>query len=88
MTTRVVHWRQEPCDVRIDRGSIWGNPFRIGPDGTRYQVIEKYRAWIQTQPYLLARLSELRGKTLGCWCAPKECHGHVLAELADAALCR
>lgn len=26
---------------------------------------------------------ELRGKALGCWCAPDTCHGHVLAELAD-----
>jgi hypothetical protein len=83
MTTRVVHWRREACDVRIDRPSIWGNPFRIGPDGTRHQVIQKYRAWILTQPHLLARLPELRGKVLGCWCAPQACHGDVLAELAD-----
>jgi len=86
MTTRVVHWREEVCDVRIDRPSIWGNPFKIGPDGTRHQVIQKYRAWILTQPHLLARLPELRGKTLGCWCAPRPCHGDVLAELADAPL--
>lgn len=84
MTTHVVHWRKDPCDVRIDRGTIWGNPFHIGPDGTRSQVIAKYRAWILTQPQLLARLSELRGKTLGCWCKPAHlCHGDVLAELAD-----
>lgn len=38
MTTRVVHWRTEACDVRIDRGSIWGNPFKIGPDGVMAQV--------------------------------------------------
>jgi hypothetical protein len=86
MTTRVVHWRREVCDVRIDRPSIWGNPFRIGPDGTRHQVIQKYRAWILTQPHLLARLPELRGKVLGCWCKPGECHGDVLAELADAKI--
>ena len=88
MNTRVVHWRQEPCDVRIDRGSIWGNPFRIGPHGTRYQVIEKYRAWIKLQPALMARLPELQGKVLGCWCKPSACHGDVLAELADATLRR
>lgn len=84
MTTRVVHWRKEACDVRIDRPSIWGNPFKIGPDGTRSQVIAKYRDWILTQPHLLARLPELRGKVLGCWCSPQMCHGDVLAELADA----
>ena len=29
-----------------------------------------------------AALPELRGKILGCWCAPKVCHGDVLVELA------
>lgn len=82
--TRVVHMYKEPYDVRIDRHTIWGNPFIIGKDGTRFMVIEKYRAWIQTQPHLLARLPELKGKTLGCWCKPGMCHGDVLAELADA----
>lgn len=81
--TRVVHWRAEPFDVFIGRPSIWANPFRIGQDGTRFMVIEKYRAWILTQPHLLARLPELKGKTLGCWCKPQACHGDVLAELVD-----
>ena len=36
-----------------------------------------------TRPDLLARLGELRGKRLACWCAPKSCHGDVLAELAE-----
>ena len=37
------------------------------------------------QPALLAALPELRGKRLGCWCAPQACHGDVLAQLADQA---
>jgi hypothetical protein len=82
--TRVVHLRKEPYDVRIDRRSIWGNPFVIGPDGTRHQVIEKYRAWIQTQPHLMAQVPMLKGKTLGCWCKPQACHGDVLVELVHA----
>jgi Domain of unknown function (DUF4326) len=28
--------------------------------------------------------SELKNKTLGCWCKPLPCHGNFLAELADA----
>lgn len=83
MTTRVVHWRSEPYDVFIGRPSIWANPFIIGKDGTRFMVIEKYRAWILTQPHLMALLPGLKGKTLGCWCAPQACHGEVLAELVD-----
>lgn len=73
-----------PNGVFIGRPSKWGNPFHIGRDGTRAEVIEKYRAWIQTQPALLADLHELRGRTLICFCKPLPCHGDVLAELADA----
>lgn len=84
--TRVAHAAHHRYDVYIGRGrkSIWGNPFREGADGTKSEVIERYRAWIQTQPQLMARLPELRGKVLGCWCKPDICHGDVLAELADA----
>jgi hypothetical protein len=80
--TRVVHCKREPFDVYIGRPSVWGNPFVIGVHGSRSEVIEKYRAYILASSALLAELSYLRGKTLGCYCAPKACHGDVLAELA------
>jgi hypothetical protein len=48
--------------VYVGRPSKWGNPFVIGRDGTRDQVIAKYRAWIGRQPSLMAALHELRGK--------------------------
>lgn len=63
----------------------WGNPFHIGIDGTREEVVAKHRAWIVTQPDLMARLPELRGKVLGCFCSPLSCHGDTLAELANAS---
>jgi hypothetical protein len=69
--------------VYIGRPSKWGNPFEIGKDGDREAVIQKYRKWVVTQPDLMAALPELRGKVLGCWCAPKACHGDVLASLAN-----
>lgn len=81
--TRVVHVMKETCDVYIGRPGIWGNPFRIGVDGSREEVIEKYRMYIQSRPDLLERVSTLRGKVLGCFCKPLACHGDVLAELAD-----
>ena len=84
--TKVVHCKRGTHDVYIGRPSQWGNPFVIGKDGTREQVIQKYRNWFMTQPSLLAALPELTGRTLGCWCAPAACHGDVLAELADAGL--
>ena len=84
MTTKVVHCKREPYDIYVGRGSKWGNPFKIGPNGTREEVIAKYCDYIAQQPHLLAALPEIKGKTLGCWCAPLACHGHVQAELADA----
>ena len=68
-------------DVRIDRRTKWGNPYRIGRDGTREEVIAKYRAYIRSRPDLMAALPELRGKRLLCHCAPLPCHGDVLADL-------
>jgi hypothetical protein len=64
--------------------SKWANPFTIGRDGTRDEVIEKYRAWIVQQQDLKAALHELRGKTPACWCAPERCHADVLLEMANA----
>lgn len=70
-------------DIYIGRPSIWGNPFAIGRDGTRDEVIQKYAAWLMKQPQLLSRIHELRGKVLGCYCKPKACHGDILAYLAN-----
>jgi hypothetical protein len=69
--------------VYIGRGGKWGNPFRIGLDGDRQTVVEKYCHWIYTQPDLLASLHELRGKDLVCFCHPQLCHGDALIILAN-----
>lgn len=82
MRTRLVHCKRSAYDVYIGRPSKWGNPFKIGVDGDREEVIEKYREWIQKQPDLMVDLGELRGKILGCWCPPDRCHGEVLIALA------
>jgi hypothetical protein len=68
--------------VYVGRPSKWGNPFVIGRDGVRDEVIAKYRAWVVKQPALMNALHELRNKDLICWCAPEACHADVLAELA------
>ena len=77
----VVHCKHDQYDVYIGRPSKWGNPFTIGEDGNRRQVIEKYKEWVQLQPELMESLHELEGKVLGCWCSPKACHGDVLLSL-------
>lgn len=90
MATEVVNLRDNPMGadvVRIDRKTRWGNPYRIGPDGTREEVITKYRTWLQEQisesKITVADMANLHGKRLACWCKPKACHGDVLAEMAD-----
>lgn len=91
MSPFVVHCKRAPFDVYIGRPSVWGNPFSHLPKSaakyrcaSRDEAIERYEAWILTQPVLLARArAELRGKILGCWCAPQRCHGDVLARIAN-----
>lgn len=80
MITSVVNLKYESYDIRIGRGSKWGNPYHIGKLN-RAECIEKYREWIQTKPELLYALQELLGKRLGCYCAPLPCHGSVLLDL-------
>ena len=80
----VVHCKRDKYDVYIGRPGPWGNPFEIGKDGNREQVVEKYAEWVLTQPDMVAKIqNELKGKVLGCWCAPKLCHGDILAEIAN-----
>jgi cytosine/adenosine deaminase-related metal-dependent hydrolase len=68
--------------VYIGKTSEWGNPYQLSWDGDHEEIVAKYREWIKNQPQLLAKLPTLRGKVLGCYCAPRSCHGDVLAELA------
>ncbi len=72
--------------VLIDRRTVWGNPFRIGPACSREQAVARYRAdlWrrIRAGEIALEELAELDGRWLACWCDPLPCHGHVLARAA------
>jgi hypothetical protein len=64
-------------------GSPLASPFRPGRDGSREEVVAKYRQYLMDRPDLLALLPGLRGRKLGCWCVPEPCHAEVIAELAD-----
>lgn len=87
---KVVHCQKEPYDVLIDRTTKWGNPYSH-KDGTlakykvktRQEAIDNYREYILSNEELLNSLHEIRGKTLGCWCKPKSCHGDILIELCN-----
>lgn len=74
-----------PSDaVYVGRPSMWGNPFKIGVDGDRDTVMQMYENQIQRSPELQAKIPELRGKDLVCWCTPEACHADVLLRLANA----
>lgn len=84
----VVHFKKQPYDIYIGRPGKWGNPYTIGIDGNRREVIQKYREWLLSGEgkHLLRDLHELKGKVLGCWCSPKACHGDILHELSENEL--
>lgn len=94
--TCVVHVRKSSFDLYIGRSiqefpeSVWHNPFHIELGCGRDCVLEKYEAHVRSKPELMARLGELHGKTLGCWCKDKKgtgkrCHGDVLVKLVKEA---
>lgn len=78
--TKAVHCKKELYDVYIGRPSKWGNPFVLGKDGTREEVIQKYEQYLKKNKRLLEDLPELKGKVLGCWCKPQACHGDILVK--------
>jgi hypothetical protein len=88
---RVVHCKREPHDVYIGRPSKWGNPYsHLSGKGSvqvasREEAIACYEQMLRVQDErsqsLMDDLHEIAGKTLGCWCAPKACHGDVLVKL-------
>lgn len=88
-----------PCDplpcagaerrVYVARPSVLGNPFVIGRDGSRKQVIARYRAWLwqqlqQTDSPQRRALEDLLEQArrqplaLQCWCHSLPCHAQVI----------
>jgi hypothetical protein len=92
----VVHCKRAEYDVYIGRPSKWGNPFSHKPQtlaetkvDTRDDAIQMYRIWLtkalKDGVISLEEIAALDGKTLGCWCHPKPCHGEVLLQAAFVA---
>lgn len=70
--------------VYVGRPTIYGNPFRIGPDGARDKVIEKFSEYfhhrMKTDARFRGALEKLRNaEALACWCAPLPCHADIIA---------
>jgi hypothetical protein len=96
--TTVVHCKRDEYDVYIGRKhksglpqSIYANPFIIDVHGTREEVVDKYRRWLNkeiqvegSRPPTIPEVLLLRGKKLGCWCKGGDvCHGAVLADICN-----
>ncbi len=94
-------WMQDNNNVYIGRGgvvfvdnerypkekSVWSNPFKIGKDRNRDEVLDKYEKYIRDllkkNSKLIEELLMLKGKNLGCWCVPNKCHGHILLKIIN-----
>jgi len=91
---KILNKRRDPIPegaVYVGRPSPFGNPFVIGKDGTREEVVGKYRRRFeeltQTDPEFVLELEKLRSATgLVCWCAPLGCHASVIAEYLEKTL--
>ena len=105
--TRVVHVKdQVPGAVYIGRAmprqglkaSPFANPFKIGKDGSRDDVLRKYENQLRDRlassrrQSICDELFDLIGKPLACWCrkdgetltADNRGHGDILASMIDA----
>ena len=76
--------------VRIDRQTVWGNPYRgkdLGGGKDQAIILYKRHLWdlIQKRPDLLNELANMHDKHLACWCTPERCHGEVLEKAATWA---
>lgn len=73
--------------VSIMRGTLFGNPFVIGKDGNRTEVIEKYKEYLKDRILSDEEFTDElfllynTGKDLICCCAPQPCHGDVIIDL-------
>jgi|SRR5579864_1641423 len=63
--------------------SVFHNPFRIGKDGTRGEVLLKFAEyWYAPEQKELRRQALYQfdeNEILGCWCHPLDCHGDIIA---------
>ncbi len=102
MNPLVVHCKRAPFGRYIGRDAqdpergLYGNPWIIGPDGTRDEVCDRYDTWLRTgrdfghpeatearRQAILASLPALKGEVLGCWCGNLRCHGLTLVALIE-----
>ena len=98
MTITVANKRHGAKGIYVARPAALGNPYRIGPDGTREEVIIKYEAWLRRQlasdslagqmfDDLLRRHLAGEDLVLVCWCKRPDrevpCHADVIRRFLE-----
>ncbi|QXN70452.1 putative toprim domain-containing protein [Bacillus phage vB_BspM_AgentSmith] len=98
MSNVIVGKKWDKGAIYIGRGSVLGNPFAMKDmsDETRDEVCDQYEDYfyeqIENDPKFLATVESLilkaeKGKViLGCYCAPKRCHGDTIKDYIDGHL--
>lgn len=88
----VVHCKQSEYDIYGGRPGKYGNPFIVGTHGGRGYCCDKHIKWIdglikgpngEVPPTKAEIRADLKGKRIGCWCAPRRCHCDYLAQIAN-----
>lgn len=89
----VVHCKKDKFDVYIGRPSKYGNTYShiknastlaLYEADSREDAIQYFERDLIEKPELIEAVqNELRGKILGCYCAPEACHGEVLVKYAN-----
>lgn len=90
---RTKGWRLPGNTVKVDRSTMWGNPFVVGRDGDQAECVARFscllggecaneaeQAWLARA---LAHRGELEGKNLACCCANAPCHADALLRFAN-----
>jgi hypothetical protein len=94
---KVLNERLGGEGVYIGRGSALGNPFVIGRDGTRNEVVAKFRVYLLERiatkdKAICGQLNDIWKKAkegdvaLVCFCAPQRCHGDVIKAIVEGKL--
>ncbi len=75
--------RSDESIARVDRGTIFGNPFKMYEDVSRDDVCDQYQIYfddrIKTDAEFVEQVLSLKGKKLYCWCTPNRCHAETIA---------
>lgn len=94
---RVRGWRLPENAVAVSRPSVFGNPFKVGEFGTPADCVAAFEQWVRSGVWLrtaggkerrerlLARIPELFGKDLACFCkeSAELCHADILLKFAE-----